>query len=205
MGFLGRRRDEKWLRSLAEHVNESYEPDARLLDVPLSDATAQEIRLAVEARLAADWKMPEIWARLGIDYANARGDGADEAEAYAFTDSLVLGFALREVETARSDAHPLPADVASRLRDAPNRAGDVLQAILDLVETKLGDVRTLTGEAWSDFDYWAGQFSRIRSRGRKLEAGGVAVPATIDYEHALLFGYALRCCAEARGDSPIQP
>jgi hypothetical protein len=148
--------------------------------------------------------MPEVWAQLGVDYANARGYEADEEEAYAFTDALVFGYALREVETTRADARPMPSDIAKRLRDAPTRAGDVLQAVVELAETELPDVRTLTGKTWSDFDYWAGQFNRLRSRGRKRERGGFAIPAQVDYEHGLLFGYALRCCSEVRGDDRLR-
>lgn len=203
MGFLRRRREEKWLRSVAEHANESYAFDLKLQGQPLSDETAQELRVALEARLAAEWNMPEVWAQLGIEYTNARGDGADEAEAYAFTDALVFGYALREVEAARPDARPIPASFASRLMEASDCAEDVLAAILDLAETDLRDVRLLTGEAWSAFDYWAGQFNRMRSRGRKREHGGVAIPAQVDYEHAVVVGYALRCGSETRGDDPF--
>jgi hypothetical protein len=203
MAFLRRRRDAKWLRSLGEQANENLDFDIRLNEQPLADPTAQELRVAVEARLDAEWKMPEVSADLGIAYTNGRGDGTDEQEAYAFTDALVFGYALREVEAARPDARQIPAEVASGLRDAPDRPEDLVRAVLDLVATDLDDVRLLTGEAWSDFDYWAGQFNRHRSRGRKRELGGFAIPAQVDYEHALLFGYALRCCSEVRGDGPL--
>lgn len=206
MGFLRRRREKKWLRSVSsmgEEANESLDMDIRLNEQPLTDPTAQELRVALEAKLDAEWKMPEVWAGLGVAYTNARGDGADEHEAYAFTDALVFGYALREVEASRPDARPIPVEVASSLRDAPDRAEDVLQAVLNLVATDFDGVRLLTDEAWSDFDYWAGQFIRHRSRGRKRERGGYAVPAQVDYEHALLFGYALRCCSEVRGDGAL--
>lgn len=204
MGFLRRRRDQKWLRSLGGEANENLDFDVRLQEQPLTDPTAQGLRIAVEARLAAEWKMPEVWAQLGVDYTNARGYGADEQEAYAFTDALVFGYVLREIEAMRADALPMSSEVATRLRDAPARAEDVLQAVVELAETELADVRTLSGKAWSDFDYWAGQFNRVRSRGRKRERGGFAIPAQVDYEHGLLFGYALRCCSEVRRDDRLQ-
>ncbi|HWY90440.1 MAG TPA: hypothetical protein VNY31_07185 [Solirubrobacteraceae bacterium] len=200
MGFLARRRSKKWITSL----NQIGEESDRLVELPLSDEIAQEIREAVEARLAAEWKMPAGWAALGVEYTNARGDGADEADAYAFTDALVFGYTLREVESARPDGRPVPADIATLLKALPARADDVLQAVVDLAESRVPDILILSGEAWDDFDYWAGQFNRARSRGRRRQDRAIApLPATVDYEHALLFGYALRCCAEVRGDDPF--
>jgi hypothetical protein len=197
MGFLARRRDNKLIASL----NQIGEESDRLVELPLSDEVAQEIRKAVEARLAAEWKMPAVWAALGVEYTNARSDGSDEADGYAFTDALVFGYALREVESARPDGRPIPSDIATFLKGVPNHAYDVLQAVGDLAASRLPDILILSGEAWDDFDYWAGQFNRARSRGRRRQDRAIApLPAVVDYEHALLFGYALRCCAEVRGD-----
>jgi hypothetical protein len=200
MGFLARQRSKKLIASL----NQIGEESDRLVELPLSDEVAQEIREAVEARLAAEWKMPAVWAALSVEYTNARGDGADEADAYAFTDALVFGYALREVEAAHPNGRPVPSDIATHLTGVPNRSDAVLQAVVDLAASRLPDILILSGEAWSDFDYWAGQFNRARSRGRRRQDGAIApLPAAVDYENALLFGYALRCCAEVRGDDPF--
>ncbi len=184
-----------------------------LLRSPLTNHLAQELREAVEARLEAGWKMPPFWSQVGCDLANM--DAAqDERESYAFTDSLVLGYTLREAESRRSDARPVPDDIKVPLISAAadDRSHVALQTAVALAAARLPEVRLLRDEAWSDFDYWAGQFSRGRSRQRAHQvhrAAGLdglpAVPAVVDYERALDLGYALRCCAEVSDFDECQP
>ena len=47
--------------------------------------------------------MPAFWSQLGVDYTNAREDVRGESDSYAFTDAMVLGYALRWVESERAD------------------------------------------------------------------------------------------------------
>jgi len=209
-GILGP--DEVWAADMVQQSKAVGEESDRLVQLPLSDELAQEIREAVEAQLSAEWQMPASWSQLGIDYTNSREDVNSEEDAYAFTDALVFGYALREVESARPDGHLVPADLAARLKELPPDGAGLLEALLDLVGTwtepstsRLPEIFTLTGEAWSHFEYSAHQYNVARSRGRHreaLRAAGSDMPATpsmVDFTHALWFGYALRCCAEARG------
>jgi hypothetical protein len=204
--------DEVWAADMLQQSKGIGEESDRLVQLPLSDELAQQIREAVEARLNAEWQMPASWSQLGIDYTNSREDVNSEEDAYAFTDALVFGYALREVESARSDGHPVPADVAARLKGLPDDGAGLLEALLDLVGTwtepstsRLPEIFTLTGEGWSDFEYWAHQYNVSRSRARYREAVRAAgsdmyvPPSMVDYTHAMWFGYALCCCAEARG------
>jgi hypothetical protein len=87
VGFLARRRQAQFQQQLAGGV----EMLDTLVESPLKDSLAQEIRVAVEQRLEQDWQMPAFWSQLGVDYTNAREDVRGEADSYAFTDAMVLG------------------------------------------------------------------------------------------------------------------
>ncbi len=165
----------------------------RLVQSPLKYTLGQEIRVAVEQRLEEDWQMPAFWSGLGVDYTNMREDVHGEEDALAFTDGLVLGYVLRWVESERRDARNVPGDIAIRLGDVgqEEQAG-VLQTVIDVAASRLPEIRTLTGEAWSEFDYWAWQFVAKRSRDRRRSA----VRLWVDHGDAIAFGYATRCCEE---------
>ena len=167
-----------------------------LVESPLKDSLAQEIRVALEQRLEQDWQMPAFWSQLGVDYTNAREDVGGEADSYAFTDAMVLGYALRCVESERADGRSVPNDVALQLEDlGQDQQGRALEIVVDVAGSRLSEIRTLTGEAWDEFDYWAWQFVAKRSRTRR----GSLVRDWMNYGAALAFGYALRCCVEVSG------
>jgi hypothetical protein len=167
-----------------------------LVESPLKDSLAQEIRVAVEQRLEQDWQMPAFWSQLGVDYTNAREDVRGEADSYAFTDAMVLAYALRWVESERADGRSVPDDIALQLEDlGQDQQGRALEIVVDVAGSRLSEIRTLTGEAWDEFDYWAWQFVAKRSRTRR----GSPVRDWMDYGTALAFGYALRCCVEVSG------
>jgi hypothetical protein len=200
MGFFGRRRAAK-LETELGRVGDTAD---QRVDLPLNDPTAQELRTAVEQRLEADWQMPAFWSQVGLDYANARDDVNNEEDAWAFTDSLVLGYVLRRVEAERSDARPIPSDIAMRLGEADprDRRRAAVETAADVATNRMSEIRILDADAWYEFDYWAWQFNCRRSRGRRREVfersgfGSAAIPANVDYGAGLAFGYALRCCEE---------
>jgi hypothetical protein len=165
----------------------------RLVESPLKDTMGQEIRVAVEQRLEEDWQMPAFWSELGIAYTHMREDVHGEEDALAFTDGLVVGYVLRWVESERADARHVPADIVIRLGDLgqEDQAG-VLQTVIDVAGSRLPEIRTLTGEAWNEFDYWAWQFVAKRSRERRRSA----IRLWVDHGEAIAFGYATRCCEE---------
>ena len=167
-----------------------------LVESPLKDSLAQEIRVAVEQRLEQDWQMPAFWSQLGVDYTNAREDVRGEADSYASTDAMVLGYALRWVESMRADGRSVPDDIALQLEDlGQDQQGRALEIVVGVAGSRLSEIRTLTGEAWDEFDYWAWQFVAKRSRTRRDSL----VRDWVDYGTALAFGYALRCCVEVSG------
>ena len=189
MGFFTRRRQSQSQRQLADGV----EMLDSLVESPLKDALGQEIRVAVEQRLGENWQMQGFWSGLGVDHANKREDVNGEDDAYAFTDGLVLGYVWRWVESERSDTRPVPGDVAVRLAalGLEEQAG-VLQTVIDVASSRLPEIQTLTGEAWSEFEYWAWQLVAKQSRERRRSS----MRTWVDLSHAMAFGYALRCCEE---------
>lgn len=197
MGFLARRRARKF----SEELKGIGEMSDDLVGLPLDDARGQELRVAVEKRLGGEWRMPPFWSQIGLDYTNAREDVED---SLAFTDALVFGYALREIEAQRPDARPVPPDIAVRLAEVPADARQqvAMQTAIDLAATRLPKILSLTGDAWDEFEYWACQFNVMRSRGRRretYESAGVEMaplPSLVDYRAGLAFGYALRCCEE---------
>jgi hypothetical protein len=139
-----------------------------LVESPLKDGLAQEIRVAVEQRLEQDLQMPAFWSQLGVDYTNAREDVRGEADRYAFTDAMVLGYALRWVASDRADGRSVPDDIALQLEDlGQDHQGRALEIVVDVAGSRLSEIRALTGEAWDEFDYWAWQFVATRSRTRR--------------------------------------
>lgn len=185
----------------------------RLVELPLRDEAAQQCRLAVEQRLREEWQMPPFWSRIGVDYTTARDEVEGEEDSYAFTDALVFGYVLREVDALRPGARSVPDDVAARLAQAPAEARQrvALETTADLAQ-RVPEILSLTGEAWDEFEYWARQFNLKRSRGRRRErqeAVGIdylaPLPSLVDYEGGLAFGYALRCCAEVSDWNELEP
>lgn len=192
VGFLPRRRQAQFQQQLAGGVDMLD----TLVESPLKDGLAQEIRVAVEQRLEQDWQMPAFWSQLGVDYTNAREDVCGEADSYAFTDAMVLGYALRWVESDRADGRSVPDDIALQLEDlGQDHQGRALEFVVDVAGSRLSEIRTLTGEAWDEFDYWAWQFVAKRSRTRR----GSLIRDWVDYGTALAFGYVLRCSVEVSG------
>ena len=119
-----------------------------LVGSPLKDSLAQEIPVAVEQRLEQDWQMPAFWSQLGIDDTNAREDVRGEADSYAFTDAMVLGYALRWVESERADGRSVPVDIALQLEDlGQDQQGRALEIVVDVAGSRLSEIRTLTAEA----------------------------------------------------------
>jgi hypothetical protein len=200
MGFFGRRRAAKFEDQLAS-VGDTAD---QLVDLPLNDPAAQELRTEVQQGLEAHWHMPEFWSQVGLDYVNARDDVHNQEDSWAFSDALLLGYVLRRVEAERPDAHPVPPDIALRLDEAEPgaRQREALRIAADVAASRLPDIRILDNDAWYEFDCWAWQFNCKRSRGRRREmyegSGGMfpAIPANVDYGAGLAFGYALRCCEE---------
>ena len=102
-----------------------------MVESPLKDSLAQEIRVAVEQRLEQDWQMPAFWSQLGVDYTNAREDVRGEADSYASTDAMVLGYALRWVESERADGRRVPDDIALQLEDlGQDQQGRALEIVV---------------------------------------------------------------------------
>jgi hypothetical protein len=100
------------------------------------------------------------------------------------------------VESERADGRSVPDDIALQLEDlGQDQQGRALEIVIDVAGSRLSEIRTLTGEGWDEFDYWAWQFVAKRSRTRR----GSLVRDLVDYGTALAFGYALRCCVEVSG------
>jgi hypothetical protein len=135
MGFLARRRGKNLERLLGNEFMESKRVAGTMMDetvrYPLTDELAQQIRTEVEAKLQASGQIPKEWVNLGIHYAKSREDVKNKRDAIAYCDAVVFGYALRDVEAARPDARPLPADAAAVLRGVPDSPEDLLRAILD--------------------------------------------------------------------------
>jgi hypothetical protein len=209
MGFFGRRRAAKFEDQLGS-VGDTAD---QLVDLPLNDPTAQELRTEVQQGLEAHWHMPEFWSQVGLDYVNARDDVRNQEDSWAFSDALLLGYVLRRVEAERPDARPVPPDIALRLDQAEPgaRQREALRIAADVAASRLPDIRILDNDAWYEFDYWAWQFNCKRSRARRrelYEASGArfpAIPANVDYGAGLAFGYALRCCEEVSGLGEEEP
>jgi hypothetical protein len=77
----------------------------------------------------------------------------------------------------------------------------VLQTVVDVAASRLPEIRTLTGEAWSEFDYWAWQFVAKRSRDFRQSSTRLWV----DLGAATAFGYAMRCCEEVSDFGQARP
>ena len=204
MGFLDRRRAAEFNEQL-QGVGDMADS---LVDLELEDGDAQELRVAVERRLQEDWEMPEPWDDIAGGYPYAQDDDASDEEIFACNDAVEFGYVLREIELERPDAKPVPGDIAVRLSEIPPETEKFHHVAYDLAidraSSRLPEIRTLEGEAWRKFEYWASQFNVRRSRGRrrdKLIAAGLtdapAIPANVDYDAALSFGYAIHCCQEA--------
>jgi hypothetical protein len=202
MGFLRRRRTEKWLAEI---------DDSRLVDAlegpPLSDPEAQGLRAGAETRVTGpEAPMPAAWAQTGLDLTNLHDDVGDhERDGWAFTDALLVGYYVRAAQLAAGAAPP-DAGLSAMLADPDPVAA--AQKRLDVVRELAEGIAATSGlpdETWQEIRSWA-RWHGLRRSGERARAAGAypAIPAAVPYEEAFDAGHALHYAQEA-GDPGAEP